>query len=162
MQKLTRILTIIIALGLGTISPRAADAENCWMVGCVGIIGYIYLPIRNTYPGDVISGCEESPQFSPFGRTGLPDVNSVVAIDLGGTEIYAAGVVEREIRNFPMVLVKTEDGKCKAELSSSRPTLHGATMRPGSRVKILGYRTFHGEPEWWADLPFALVVVVED
>jgi hypothetical protein len=162
MRKFVCALAATTVLGPGVVDPHAAQAENCWMAGCVGLIGYVYLPVRDTYPRDVVIGCKETPQFSPFGNKSLPDVNSVVTNEIGGTYIYSAGQIERQVKDFLRISIKTGVGGCEAELPISKPAPLGNVMRQGARVKILGYRTFHGEPEWWNDLPFALVMVVAD
>ena len=119
MRKFILALAATAVLGLGAVGPHAVQAENCWMVGCVGLIGYVYLPIRNTYPRDFVTGCKETLEFRPFGDKGLPDVNSIVAVEVGGVNIYSAGQVKREIKNFPLVSVKTGSSGCEAELPIS-------------------------------------------
>ena len=151
MNKSIRAIAVTTALSLGTVGSHSAQAEYCWMVGCVGLIGYIYLPVRDTYPGDVVMSC------SPFGSKGLPDVNSVVAIDAGMTFVYAVRQIESEIKNFPRVSPSSTMAECQG-----KPAPLGMELRQGERVKILGYRTFPADPIWVNDLPFALVMVLQD
>jgi hypothetical protein len=155
--KLLRVLTATIALSTVVGGPPAAHAENCWMVGCTGLMGYVYIPHLGPYEGS----CEDTAQFNPFGDKDIPDVNTIVTNQIGGTGVYAAAQIESEIKDFPRISVTVVDGKCKSELIAAKPAPLGMSMAKGERVRILGYRTFHADTELWRDLLFAFVMVVD-
>jgi hypothetical protein len=150
MKQFIRAVAVATALSVGIVGSHCAKAEYCWMVGCGGLIGYTYLPVRDTYPGDVVMSC------SPFGSKSLPDVNSEVAIEAGMTFVYSVRQIENDIKNFPRMSTQSTMAECEG-----RPAPTGMELRQGERVKILGYRTFSADPQWVNDLPFALVMVLQ-
>lgn len=157
MTKFFRFSAVTVLLSTFVDGPPAARAENCWMVGCTGLIGYVYIPLLSPYEGS----CEDTAQLNPFGDNGIPDVNTIVKNQIGGTGVYGAAQIEREIRDFPRISIAVVDGKCNSGLVAAKPVPLGNSMANGEHVRILGYRTFHADTESWRDLLFALVQVVD-
>jgi hypothetical protein len=166
MKKLSRVVVALATLSIGLLVPLAGQAEYCWMVGCAGVVGYVYLPAPFNTPKEnyhtTLSGqdCSVAPTINPFSTPGLPDVNSVVAISNVGTLLLSRWYIETHLGDFPRVVVTQTDGGCQAVLQSS--DLQGNPMRGGAQVKILGYQTLARKTSPTDEFLFALVLVVTD
>jgi hypothetical protein len=160
--------------------PNGAEAENCWMIGCAGQIGYVFLPVPVYYPsnGEALFSLNRHPcsgpsptEDRPFGTAGLPEVNSVVAL-ADNVRLLTQEEIETHLGSFQGVSLRlTADGsECEA---AWRPPVDagGEPMRAGATLKILGYRTFVSQTSWSSpggistsheQLLFALVLVEND
>jgi hypothetical protein len=167
MKNLCRITAALAILSVGFVLPQAGHAEYCWMVGCAGRVGYVYLPAQFYKPSGDLSyslvehDCAGASKVSPFETQGLPDVNSVATLSNPGTLLLVEGNIEAHLSSFPQIsITKTSGGDCEADLPPF--DVPGDPMRAGAKVRILGYRTFISETNQTGQLLFALVLVVND
>ncbi|MDR3533371.1 MAG: hypothetical protein P4L90_22790 [Rhodopila sp.] len=128
-------------------SSPDAWAEYCWMIGCVGRVGYVYLPSPQ-YPPDAhghyqLDGHEcAAPEIEQPFHEGFPDVNTVATVASQGTQLLTQDDIERHLGSFQGPSIEqTDNGGCRGVW---RPPadLSGDPMKTGAKVKILGYRTF--------------------
>ena len=159
MKRLLHTAVLLTAFSVGTLFPQKGSAEKCWMVGCVGMIGYVYIPATQVWPFLIDTPfCSEASKFFPFQTKGLPDVNSTVTIN--GALLLSEGYIEKHPDDFPLVYIDVTHMPCHAELQPS--DLQGMEMKGGAKVRILGYRSFVNSANLYADLMFALVQIVTD
>lgn len=174
-----RLLQIMTVCVLGSqFWASQVKAEPCWMIGCVGRVGYIYMP-DSIYPtaNNILYSlggqeCASPPNEDPFGSDVLPDVNSVQAIVVDDTPLIEEGQIISHLGSFsPVSVVKDPStGACQAVRKPPRD-VEGDPMKAGARVKVLGYRTFEtqrseigsaGAVTRHEQLLFALVLVQTD
>ena len=149
-EPLGRILGLAIAGILSFLFHASrVEAENCWMVGCGGRVGYVFMP-DDLYP---LAGgihyqmyrreCTPPPNGNPFGDNNFPDINSVQAIVIDNTSLLEEGDIISHLGSFPPVSIVRDDdsGQCQAVRKLPRD-VGGSAMMAGARVKVLGYRTF--------------------
>ena len=147
------------------------------MVGCVGLIGFVFMPsddyVHTRRRGYVLDGheCQADVLPDPFGPGVLLDVNSVAAIIPDNTPM-SADAITAHLSSFPPVSSKSgspTDG-CKA-IERQALDVPWNTMKAGAKVKILGYQTFvsqigetgsAGAAKRHDQLLFALVAVKSD
>lgn len=155
-----------------------SEAEPCWMIGCAGRVGYVFMP-DNTYQ---LAGkahykmdgqeCIPPPAADPFGEDVLPDVNSVQTIVIDNTPLIEAAEISSHLGSFPPVSIirDSSSGKCQAVRKFPRD-VQGDPMKAGAKVKVLGYQTFvsqrsetgsAGAVTRHGQLLFALVLVQTD
>lgn len=129
------------------IGPWAAYAEPCWMLGCRGVIGFMYIPRsqidilpdqQTTILNDVTYTLDTSKRL--LKEFGLPPVNSTVTLNveadliLGSTEI-----------NGPSVQKVIDHDWYEHDKKTKRARIHqyrfkeASPMARGSRLRILGY-----------------------
>lgn len=155
-----------------------SEAEPCWMIGCVGRVGYVFMPDdmyrlagKTHYYMDG-QECTPPPHADPFGENVLPDVNSVQTIVLDNAPLIEADEINSHLGSFtPVSIVRdSSSGKCQAVRKSPRD-VQGDPMKAGAKVKVLGYQTFvsqrsetgsAGAVTRHGQLLFALVLVQTD
>ena len=163
LKKNAPILMITLLLCSGPVR-----AEYCWMAGCAGDIGYIYIPKSQIDTGkftDYIPVNGEKYSIDNSTRLlkdrGLPVVGSVVELNVY-SELFSFSDIENEkikteIKNNPYIYDKKNHLATIYEYKFSDQL--GNQMRPGARVRILGF---------WGDCLgifsnlFALVMVEKD
>jgi hypothetical protein len=106
------------------------------MIGCVGRIGYIYLPdpaYRASY-NYLGSKCSAPVESRPFEADSLPDVNSIVAISNSGASLLSHEEIASHLGSFQSIsFMKAADGdECHANLSD-HADVKGNPMYPGRR-----------------------------
>src|SRR5208282_4227537 len=136
-----------VALCLVCLSFQQVKAENCWMIGCVGRIGYVYLPTSGYPPSHYTFNGRDCgrPQHDgwPFQSDTLPDVNSIVTISNDGAGLLTEDMIQTHLGSFQGVSIVDNNAGDGCQAVIPRPTdVSVDPMHPGAKVKILGYRTF--------------------
>ena len=155
-----------------------ASAENCWMIGCGGRVGYVYLPISLFPPNPSARfnvnehDCGPMGEFMPFQGNGLPDVNSVVTVARTGVELLTEDSIQTHPGSFRGISfdISDADGSCRAFLPKPLDA-NGSPMHEGAKLRILAYRTFvnqtsaggkAGAVTKHEQILFAMVLVIND
>jgi len=157
------------------IAPAPAKAGYCWMTGCEGDVGYIYVPepqlwlkrkgtLHDVDPnGDYgnRAGYKIADAYWLFTEPGLPKVDAEVTLD-----VYTPLLFLNEIAEFKETLYEPsiffDDEAHTVEIDGtyySRDTT--LLMASGTRLRILGYQMI-GAPVLDFKALFALVRVVKD
>ncbi|PRC91724.1 hypothetical protein [Solimicrobium silvestre] len=147
-----------------------AQAEYCWMIGCIGNVGYVYIPASqmivkaDTTEMDFNGAKYKLDQSNKLLKEfGLPSVGTTVELNINATllakdEIDSSSVLQ-EIKQPWFNLDKEQ---LKVQLHNydfSENFLGGGLMRSGARFKVLGYvgDYFYGHSRL-----FALVYIESD
>jgi hypothetical protein len=157
----------LLALSFGSFWSLPAQAEYCWMIGCAGDVGYVYVPgsqlgLKAGVTSTNLNGEEYRLDSSGrlFREYGLPDVGSIVTLKnesaLLPYESLSNTSLEHEIRKFSYVF---DMENRTASLYVYKLGDFGNPMRPGARLKILSYL---GDGSGGNSNLFALVSVVSD
>jgi hypothetical protein len=126
----------------------ASHAESCGMNGCY-VPGYIFLPdpnfelkrpIPNTLNGMPCASAEDAQTFA---KPGLPLVNETVTIKARDKHIFFEPLDVNERAVFAPVEPHFAADKRSCSADWREP--EGWRIEPGTRVRILGYRTFVGQ-----------------
>jgi hypothetical protein len=153
-----------------SIASTGARSENCWMVGCVGTVGYIYLPTVPDPELKQVSRCTPSKEAKIFNESYIPDVNAIVSVAWSGTQLIDERAIENFNVSFPSVSTTTDETGCHQTWMQLSDRI-GSPMLAAAKVRILGYRTFivnvgstamQGPTVQKAQGLFALVLVESD
>ncbi|HYC03707.1 MAG TPA: hypothetical protein VED40_10460 [Azospirillaceae bacterium] len=156
-----------------------ALAEPCWAIGCVGRVGYVFIP-NTQYSGDkdqmAYHGAQETlthrfsignadktcrfgNRWRVFDQRNLPAVNSEVMLQVDFLRLLEASEVplaEAELPP-PPIHIDPQTGEC-AERDMDRDGANN--MKAGTRLRVLGY-TALGADHGLGTL-YALVLVLTD
>jgi hypothetical protein len=148
--------------------PVSAHAERCWLVGCAGNIGYLYIPdsqIALQQDTGFVTVNSVRYKVDPAGKLlreyGLPALGSVITLNNSAVLLpYKAmgeASVLKEIARWPY----DYDAQAKtASLYQYRiDEALGSAMRGGATLQVLGYV---GDRAWGYSHLFALVMVKSD
>ncbi len=168
-MKTRRFIMLFFAFVVFLLSqPKEAISEYCWMIGCGGDIGYVFIPSEQIFytpdsPIQYLNNDKYTRDASNrlFLEYGLPKVNDIVTLNsyahlLQGNEIEKNKDV---ILNFGHVY---DDETRTVSIMEMLPGTFDAAfpMQPGAKLKILGYHSFLGRV---VHMPlFALVIVISD
>ncbi|WP_207483885.1 hypothetical protein [Arenibaculum pallidiluteum] len=146
--------------------PANAIAEYCWMIGCVGRVGYVFLPSTqfvsdwNTERASIsYTDCEAPNRWHVFEEPGLPLVNSTVTLAWDMTPLLGADEIplsEEQLRQSPLYLdpVTRECRERDVRFEGAYP------MQKGAKLRILGYTAVGPDPA--LSNVYALVQVLTD
>jgi hypothetical protein len=148
--------------------PMSAQAERCWMVGCVGDIGYLYIPgsqitVTAGMTGVSVNAVHYKLDSSDRLLTdyGLPQIGSSVTLNtlsiLFPFAETSAPEVQQEIKK-PAYLYE-KDTQTARLYRYSFDENRGSPMARGARLKVLGY---WGDALSGSSKLFALVMVESD
>lgn len=148
--------------------PVCAHAQRCWMVGCAGNIGYVYLP-------DSQIALQQDPRFVTVNSVryqldtsgkllheyGLPSVGAVITLN------SAAVLLPYKALSEPSVVKETARWPYDYDAPGKTASLYqykidealGNAMRAGATLQVLGYI---GDRAWGYSHLFALVMVKTD
>lgn len=160
-------LCCMVALCFIFMHPTTAIAEYCWMIGCAGNVGYVYIPgsqialkagvISTTFNGEPY---RLDPSARLFREYGLPDVGSIVTLKSRSALLPYASLsnasLSLEVQKFAYDFDKASH---TASLHQYDLQDFGNPMRQGARLKILSYL---GDGNGGSSNLFALVSVVSD
>lgn len=159
----------IVVTALFLLASGHAAAEKCWMVGCEGFVGYVYVPwsqvssVKGQSPRTFTLNGKAYPLDTSsrlFTQGGLPGVGATVQLNIDSAlltqEEISLDEVKAEIRKD--WLDRTPGGDW---LSYHEYELwaQGMPMRRGARLTILGYA---GQAIAGTSELFALVRVESD
>jgi len=165
-------LVAVFYLAMATIPARA---EYCWMSGCEGRVGYIYVPepqlwlkrkgtLHDVDPnGDYgdRAGYKITDAYWLFTKPGLPKVDEEVTLDVYTPLLYLREIAElKETLYEPSIFFNDEAHTVEIHCTyySDDTT---SPMAPGTRLRILGYQMI-GAPVLDFKALFAFVRVVKD
>ncbi|MGF6721184.1 hypothetical protein P3T43_000525 [Paraburkholderia sp. GAS41] len=148
--------------------PALAHAERCWMVGCTGNIGYVYLP-------DSQIALQQDTRFVTVNSVrytldtsgkllrdyGLPALGSTVTLN------NAAVLLPYQALSQPSVLKETTrwpydynaPGKTASLYQYKIDEALGNALRAGATLQVMGYL---GDRAWGYSHLFMLVMVKSD
>lgn len=148
--------------------PISAYAQRCWLVGCVGNMGYIYVP-------DSQIALDESTRFVTVNSVryqldlsgkllrgyGLPAIGSVVTLNVATVLLPYKRIddpsVQKETGRWPYDY-DTQNNTASLYQYKLDETL-GNAMRSGATLQVLSY---FGDRAWGYSHLFALVMVKSD
>jgi len=124
-----------------------ARAERCEMVGCPGIY-YIFLPDEGHGPIIFQSGrqrCTPAEDVQTFVEPGLPAVNAIATLKQDNRGLYSEVGIEGQIDQFQPPSVDPEsNSRTGCVVRWSEPEYPEGSPESGTKLRILGYRTFLG------------------
>ncbi|WP_144157472.1 hypothetical protein [Paraburkholderia sp. BCC1885] len=157
------VLSLVILL-----APFSAFAQKCWMVGCAGNIGYLYIPdsqIAVLPETHAVTVNAVSYKLDTSGKLlheyGLPAVGSVITLNSAAVLLKYKGIED------PSVLKETAKWAYDYDAQGHTASLYqykidealGDAMRGGATLQVLGYV---GDRAWGYSHLFALVMVKSD
>ncbi|MGD9637822.1 MAG: hypothetical protein AB7U85_02030 [Alphaproteobacteria bacterium] len=165
-------LFFLIVLSFCLFTGSSVRAEYCWMIGCEGAVGYVFLtePQQWSEPKtSVVFNGKEYKISSPddvflFTKPGLPKIDEEVELNIG-TPIYEEDeIIERSdmFKKFKSGLKEPYIGVEDVwKISLTWPSDYDGDypMAGGTILKILGYKTFSFDNE---DFLFAKVKIIKD
>ncbi|MGD9637821.1 MAG: hypothetical protein AB7U85_02025 [Alphaproteobacteria bacterium] len=165
-------LFFLIVLSFCLFTGSIARAEYCWMIGCEGAVGYVFLtePQQWSEPKtSVVFNGKEYKIFNPedtflFTKPGLPKIGEEVELNVG-TPIYEEDeIIERSdmFKKFKSGLNENpEEYGPSDDICFDWPSDYDGEypMAGGTILKILGYKTFSFDNE---DFLFAKVKIIKD
>lgn len=148
--------------------PVPAYAERCWMVGCAGNIGYLYIPdsqIALQPDTSFVTVNSVHYKLDASGKLlreyGLPALGSVVTLNSSAVLLPYKAVsdpaVLKEIARWAYDY--DSQGKTASLYQYKFDEALGNAMRSGATVQVMGYI---GDREWGYSHLFALVMVKSD
>jgi hypothetical protein len=148
--------------------PGFAYAERCWMVGCAGNIGYIYIPdsqIALQQDTSFVTVNAVRYKLDASGKLlreyGLPAVGSVVTLNNSAVLLPYKAIsdpsVFKEIARWPYDY--DAPGKAASLYQYKIDEALGNAMRAGATLQVVGYI---GDRAWGYSHLFALVMVKSD
>lgn len=165
MGKMSSLLLLTATL----LSSTYVSAEHCWMIGCKGSIGYIYVPhsqIEITQEMKTIKVDNDSYTLDTsdrlFKEYGLPNVNALVTLN-----IYASLLKDDSAIRNPEILKKISQWSFIYDKKALKATIRdyaidgGNSMKAGTRLRILGYTNIDSSSGGHSSL-FALVLYESD
>ncbi len=178
MNKLLFIFTLFF-----TLLTSNAKAEYCWMIGCEGRVGYVFIPDTQLWDKDKeYITLEDGKEYKidtitdrpVFKTNGLPKVGEIVELSIT-TALYSKEEIKKNIN----ILKKYEKGIAEFSKGYFNQTYKHLViyyeslslysdnypMDKDTKLKILGYKTFKhgGFLGLFADkYLFAEVEVIED
>lgn len=164
---MNRAIAFRIVVLLVSFLPVAAYAERCWMVGCKGLIGFVFVPEsqidsaegRRTWNfNGVVYSLDETGRL--FEETSLPQVNSTVTLR-SGAEILGPN----QIRDQKILAIarasQYEIDKTQKIARVRSYIFEDMNMRSGTKLRVLGYE-YVAVDSVSVPLLMALVQVVHD
>jgi len=142
--------TLAILTFISLLFPMMAQAEYCWMMSCVGEVGYVYIPASQmivkaeTMEMD-FNGVKY--KLDPTNRMlkgfGLPSIGSTVELNINVTLLSKDDIdspsILQEIK-LPWFALNNDQLKVQLHKYDFNDELVGAgLMRSGARFKILSY-----------------------
>jgi len=157
------------------IAPAPAKAEYCWMTGCEGDVGYIYVPEPQLWlkRKGTLHAVDPNGDYGDradykivdadwlFTEPGLPKVDAEVTLGVYTPLLYLREIAElKETLYRPSIIFNDEAHtvRISGTYYSSDTALR---MAPGTRLRILGYQMI-GAPVLDFKALFAFVRVVKD
>ena len=122
-----------------TLLVPTAYAERCWMTGgCVGQIGYMYIPRSQREAASI------------FVESGLPKIKTIAVLKVNGFVFPSDSISDPR---FPGDLVKAA--------KENRQVEWGMELASGAKIRVLGYQTFANLKEH-DDQMFLHVLIITD
>jgi hypothetical protein len=160
-----KMISIVMFLaGSAFIAP--ANAENCRAIGCVGRIGYVYLPASQQNPKGALDFMVNGTKvvlpykYHVFTEGGIPPVNATVSLAQPHTPLFSQSDIGQNVGAFGESRPKINPATSQYELGEEQiPDDSGNLMDGGTKLKVLGYRLWASQKGLDGQLLFALVRV---
>lgn len=169
-MKTKRLIVCLFAFVAFLISqPDKAISEYCWMLGCGGYIGYVFIPETQKYytpddPYTKLNSVKYALDTSNllFREAGISNVNDIVTLNVL-TPLLQTGEIEKYKEEiFKDGMIYDKDYLTAEVYRYFFPFILRTSfpMQPDTKLKILSYHSFLGYP---GNMPlFALVMVISD
>lgn len=162
-----KIIWIVTGLiGLGFIAPGKAEAEDCKMLGCKDRVGYVYMPASQQRPKStfdlLVNGAKIVLPYKHhvLVESGIPQVNTIVTIAEAHTPLFSQSDIGQNVGAFSEARARLNPATNQYELGEEgMPADSGNQMATGTKLRILGYRTWASQNGLDGQLLFALVKV---
>jgi len=170
----TIIATLAVMIPL-TVQPKSASAEPCWMIGCEGLVGYIYIPetqlwlkrvgtLKQTGSGfyDTREDYKLVNKDWLFNKPGLPLINTTEQLMIRAV-LLSSDKMLVNLKNVSSSSVSSLDfDDLTQTVKPHYYDLEGSfPMAPGTKLRILGYHVIGGS-DLIKDSIFAIVLVIRD
>jgi len=155
---------LLVLAGLAFVAP--AEAENCRAIGCVGRIGYVYLPASQQNPKGALDIMVNGTKivlpykYHVFTEGGIPPVNATVSLAQPHTVLFSQSDIGQNVGAFGEGRPRLNPTTSQYELGDEQiPDDTGNLMDEGTKLRVLGYRTWASQKGLDGQLLFALVRV---
>lgn len=165
MLRYCRAVMLVVLYVLMLSRAHVANAEDCAFIGCVGDIGYVFIPWTQQRPSDQITqdGVSFPNDHRVFEELGIPLVNEIVAL-FQDTRLFWQSQVEGfvTLEEFSDARILFDSNRRPKQLFPGKVPEGGIVMDKGAKVRILGYRVFSSRTGIYGQLLFALIRVESD
>ena len=165
MLRYGRAVIVVVLYVLMLSRAPVANAESCAFIGCVGDIGYVFIPWTQQRPSDQIiqNGVSFPNDHRVFEELGIPLVNEVVTL-FQDNRLFWQSQVEGFVKldEFSDARLLFDSNRRPKELFAGKVPEGGILMDKGAKVRILGYKVFSSRAGTYGQLLFALIRVESD